>query len=258
MLRFLRADMRRLLRSRLLALFALGMLLLAAAMMTMQATAMDYTVLLSRVVFLPLSLYGMVMAAFVGAFVGGDFSGGFIRNKLLAAKRRAPVVLSQIAACCAAAAAVYGAATALTWGAGRYFFENNLDGGTFLRYALVGLGMSLATGSLFCALSMLCASRMRALVVCMSLAFGMLLLALHTNGLLVQTPYRDGAINPHYVGGARRAIYMVLHDFNPCGQAAQLSAWQVMRPGRCALLDLMWVLLSALAGCGGFERKNID
>lgn len=73
MLRFLRADLRRLIRSRATLLFLLGMLLIAAGMLTMQATGMDYTVPLSRVVFLPLSFYGVAAAAFVSTFVGADF-----------------------------------------------------------------------------------------------------------------------------------------------------------------------------------------
>lgn len=54
--------------------------------MVMQATAMDYTVPLSRVIFLPLSLYGVTAAAFVSVFTGADFSDGFVRIKLLAAE----------------------------------------------------------------------------------------------------------------------------------------------------------------------------
>jgi hypothetical protein len=73
----------------------MAMLGLSAAFMTMQATAMDYTVPLSRVIFLPMSMYCVTMAAFVSVFVGTDFSDGFIRNKLLTAEHRYSLVISQ-------------------------------------------------------------------------------------------------------------------------------------------------------------------
>lgn len=91
------------------------MLLLASALMAVQATAMDYTVPLSRVVFLPLSLYSLAAAAFVGVFVGTDFSDGVIRNKLIAAKTRSGIVLSHILTSCIACTCVYAVTTFFHW-----------------------------------------------------------------------------------------------------------------------------------------------
>lgn len=96
MTNMLRADFIRLKKSFAFRVSLIGMLMLASFFMYMQATAMDYTVPLSRVIFLPLSMYGVVMAAFVSIFVGTDFSDGCIRNKLLTADRRSNVVMSQI------------------------------------------------------------------------------------------------------------------------------------------------------------------
>ena len=256
-MQMLRADFNRLRKSAAFRLALLGMLALAALFMFTQATAMDYTVPLSRVIFLPLSMFGVAMSAFVSVFVGTDFSDGFIRNKLLAAKGRSGVVISQIIVCCAACLAVYCAVTAFSAGGGMLFFENNVDGAVFVRYFILGLSMSLATGCLFSVVAMLCGHRTRAVVVCMALAFGMLFLCLHTNEILVQAEYRDGALNPRYVGGIRREICGILHDLNPCGQAAQLSAWQVWHPLRAMLFDLFSTAGLSALGCLLFRTKDI-
>ena len=199
------------------------MLLLASALMAVQATAMDYTVPLSRVVFLPLSLYGLAAAAFVGVFVGTDFSDGVIRNKLIAAKTRSGIVLSHILTSCIACTCVYAVTTLFSLGVGSFFFENDVTAGAFIRFFLLGIGMSAATGCLFSVAALVCGDKTSAVIWCLGIACFMLFLCLHTNGLLVQTEYKDGALNPHYVGGFRRALYGVLHDLNPYGQAAQLS-----------------------------------
>ena len=257
MKQILRADFYRLRMSVAFRVALLGMLTLAALFMFMQATAMDYTVPLSRVIFLPMSMFGVAMSAFVSVFVGTDFSDGFIRNKLLAAKSRSSVVLSQIIVGCAACAAVYAVVTAFSAAVGSLFFENNVDGATFTGYCILGLGMSLATGCLFTVVTLLCGNRTHAVVLCMALAFGMLFLCLHTNEVLVQAEYRDGVLNPRYVGGVRRALCGVLHDLNPCGQAAQLSAWQVWHPARAMLFDVFIIAVASALGCVLFRRRDI-
>ncbi len=257
MRRMLRADFARLKKSFAFRLSLVGMLLTAAVFMGIQATAMDYFVPLSRVIFLPMSMYGIAMAAFVSVFVGTDFSGGFIRNKLLAAKKRGSLVLSQIVVSCTGCLIVYSAVTAFTAGAGRFFFEDNVDAAAFVRFFIMGMGMSVATGCLFTALTVLCGNKTRAVVLCMGLAFGMLFLCLHTNSVLVQTEYRNGALNPHYVGGIRRAICGILHDLNPCGQAAQLSAWEVWHPARALIMSLAVSAGSSAVGCLLFRRKDV-
>lgn len=258
MKRLLKADFARLKGSFAFRLALLGMLAVAAGMMFMQANGMDYTVPLSRVIFLPMSLYGIAMAAFVSAFVGTDFSDGFIRNKLLATDRRASLVLSEIAVACTGCVIVYIVTTAFSAGVGRFFFENNVTGAGFFKRFLLGLGMSLSTGCLFAIITLLCGNKTHAIIWCMGLAFGMLFLCLHTNEVLVQTEFKDGVLNSHYVGGFRRAVCGVLHDLNPCGIAAQLSSWQVWHPFRALASSLLLIVGSSALGCALFHGKDIN
>lgn len=257
MIRLLRADLIRLGRSFSFRLSLMAMLGLSAAFMTMQATAMDYSVPLSRVIFLPMSMYGVTMAAFVSVFVGTDFSDGFIRNKLLTAEHRYNLVVAQIIVSCLACLIVYTTVTVFTAVIGRFFFENNVDQVKLLRFYGIGAGMCLATGCLFSVVTLLCGNKTQAIVWCMALAFGMLFLAMHTNGKLVQPEYKDGALNPNYVSEPRRLVYGILHDLNPCGQAAQLSTWEVGHPIRALICDLVVIAVSSVPGCLLFDRKDI-
>lgn len=258
MLRFLRADLRRMAKGRPFALLLLAMALLSAAMLAMQATAMDYTVPLSRVVFLPLSFYGVAAAAFVSAFVGTDFSDGCIRNKLVAARKRRDVALALVLSSAVGCAAAYALSALLTLGIGRFLFEGDVSPAALSGYFALGLGMSLSVACLFAVVSLLCGSKTRGIVWCMGIAFAMLVLALRTHQVLAQPEWKDGLPNPHYATGLRRALCGVLHDLNPCGQAAQLSSWHTWNPLRMALCDLAWVLGVPAAGCAWFEGKDIQ
>ncbi|MBO6017493.1 MAG: hypothetical protein J6P42_05615, partial [Oscillospiraceae bacterium] len=206
MIRLLRADFKRLRKSFSFRLSLIGMIILSSGFMTMQATGMYYTVPLSRVIFLPMSMFGIAMAAFVSVFVGTDFSDGFIRNKLLTSPSRSSLVMSHVIVSSVACIIVYLVITAFSAGVGQFFFENNVTSTEFFRYFLLGIGMSMVTGCLFSVITLLCGNKTNAVIWCMGLAFGMLFLCLHTNELLVQTEYKDGALNPHYISGIRRVI----------------------------------------------------
>ena len=107
MIRLLSASLYRLKKSVAFWSCLIGMLVIASVFMVMQATSMEYTVPLSRVIFLPLSFYGVAAAAMVSVFTGRDFADGFIRNKLIFSKSRSQVVLSQIVTSCIACGLVY-------------------------------------------------------------------------------------------------------------------------------------------------------
>ena len=91
MIRLLSASLYRLKKSAAFWSCLIGMLVIASVFMVMQATSMEYTVPLSRVIFLPLSFYGVAAAAMVSVFTGRDFADGFIRNKLIFSKSRSQV-----------------------------------------------------------------------------------------------------------------------------------------------------------------------
>ena len=62
MIRLLSASLYRLKKSAAFWSCLIGMLVIASVFMVMQATSMEYTVPLSRVIFLPLSFYGELVS----------------------------------------------------------------------------------------------------------------------------------------------------------------------------------------------------
>ena len=255
--RLLGADTVRMYHSKCFWMCLGGMLIMAVGFLIMQGTAMDYTVPLSRVIFLPMSFYGVAVAALVSMFVGEDFNDGFIRNKLIAGRSRKTVFLSTLIVCWAACVILYLITTGFTYFAGRFFFEADITLMDFWRHLLLGILTCLAYGSIFCTVSTLVGKKAGAVLICMGLAFLMLFLSLHTNQVMVQPEYKNGLLNPHYVRGPLKAVYAILHDCNPTGQAAQLSAMHVFQPVRWIVCDLLWMLAAAVLGTTLFQRADI-
>lgn len=257
MRKLLSADTFRIFRSKWFWLCLGGMLALVGVFVTMQYTAMDYTVPLSRVIFLPMSFYGMVVAALVSLFVGEDFSDGFIRNKIIAGCSRPAIFASNLIVSCLACTIIYMVTTLLTAGIGCLLFEIDVSVAQFLQHLALGMGMCLAYSCIYCTITMVSGNKTTSTVLCMGLAFFLLVACLHTNQVMVQPAFKNGVPNPAYVDGLAKVVYGVLHDLNPSGQAAQLSAMEVFQPIRCVLCDLLWILIAA-AGCAVFNRKNIQ
>lgn len=256
MRRLLFADTYRLFHSRWFWLCLTGMLAMAVGFVMMQYTAMDYVVPLSRVVFLPMSFYGMMMAALISLFVGEDFSDGFIRNKIVAGRSRISIYASNLLISWLACIVIYLIVTLFTMTIGSFFFENNITLNFLGKYLCLGIGMCIAYGCVYCSITMLCGDKVTATVICMGLAFLLLCVCLHTNQIMVQPEYKNGIPNPAYVEGTAKTVYAILHDLNPSGQAAQLSTMNVFQPVRWLICDVGWVLATGV-GMLSFQRKNI-
>lgn len=257
MCKLLSADTSRLFHSKWFWLCIFGMLAMSVAFVVMQLTAMDYTVPLSRVIFLPMSFYGVVMAALISLFVGEDYSDGFIRNKIIAGHSRTSVFLSNLLVSLLASALIYFIAVFFTTAVGSFLFEIDITIDQFCQYLLFGMGMSMAYGCIYCTITMLCGNKATSAVLCMGVAFFLLFACLHTNQVMVQTEYKNGAPNPAYVDGVAKIIYAIIHDLNPSGQAAQLSAMEIFHPVRWIICDFIW-MLAAGVGCLYFHKKNIQ
>lgn len=255
--RLLRADFYRIYHKKLLWLCASSMVLITIMFIIMQYTAMDYTVSIDRVIFLPMSFYGVAVAALISLFIGEDFSDGVIRNKLIAGRNRYAVYFSNMITGLTASLTVYIVMLVTSLGIGIHLFEINVTTPEIIRFTILGAFTCLAYGSIYCMLTMLIGNKTTAVTVSMILAFGMLFLCLHTNQIVVQPEYKDGLLNPHYATGIKRIIYELLHDINPSGQAAQLSAMSYLNAVRWIVIDILWVILTGGLGSILFSKKDI-
>lgn len=257
MSKLLRADFYRMYCNKRIWLCVASMILAAIFFILMQYGGMDYTVPFSRVIFLPMTFYGIVIAALVSLFVGEDFSDGVIRNKIVAGRKRSSIYLSNMICIWSACLMVYILTILTTVAIGISLFENNVTLTEFFTFFGLGLFTSIAFGSVFCILSMLIGNKSTSAMVCMGLAFGMLFLCLHTNQILVQQEYKDGVLNPHYVGGMKRILYELVHDINPFGQVAQLSDMSCLNWVRWIGIDIFWMIVAIGLGNILFNKKDI-
>ena len=257
MRRLLRADMYRLYHNKKIWIALLAMLAAAGMMIMMQYTAMDYEVPLSRVLFLPMTFFGLVLAALTGFYAGEDFSEGTVRNKIVAGNKRSHIYCSQMLGIWAATLILYAITITVTVSVGLPLFSHDVGAKEIAFYFALGMMAVLAMGSLFYVVSMCIGNRSVAVTVCMALAFVMLFLCLHTNQILAQQPYKDGVANLHYVSGAKRICYELLHDINPMGQIAQLSEMKCLNAFRWIAVDVIWLIGTCAAGILVFGKKDI-
>lgn len=257
MRKLLSADLFRIFHSKWFWICLGGMLAIAIAFIVMQYTAMDYTVPLSRVIFLPMSFYGVAVGALVSLFLGEDFSDGFLRNKIISGHSRRNIFASSLIVSCLACTVIYLTVTAFTASLGCLFFEIDVSPSQFLQCLILGIGMCLAYSSIYCSVTMVCGNKTTSVVLCMGLAFFLLFSCLHTNQIMVQPAFKNGMPNPSYVEGFAKSVYGFLHDLNPSGQAAQLSAMDIFHPAHWMACDLWWFFASGI-GCLLFRKKNIQ
>lgn len=240
----IRADMARMFRSKWLKLCTLFMVLVSAGFIFMQKTAMDYTVNLDRVLFLPISMYGIAAAVLVSMGVGDDYEGGFIRNKVFAGHARRRIYASGALANMAGGLGLYVVALLFTALVAQNLFESNVTPMMFMKFAGLGLLTCSAYICIFHMTAMLIGHRAAAGVICMALAFLMLFLSLHTNSMVMQ----EGNVYP---------LWILLYDINPTGQAAQLSSMHCLNPLRFILVDAAWMLAANLIGASVFEHGDL-
>lgn len=257
MRKLLRADFYRMYYSKRVWLCVATMIMAAIFFIIMQYSAMDYVVSFSRVIFLPMTFYGIAIAALISFFVGDDFGDGVIRNKIVAGRSRSAIYMSNLICTWSACALVYTVTVVITVGIGINLFENNVSLADFLKYFILGLFTGIAFGSIFGMLSMLNCNKVTSVMICMGLAFGMLFLCLHTNQILLQEQYKNGVLNPHFADGIKRIVYEMLHDINPFGQVAQLSAMTCLNASRWICVDVLWMIVSMGLGIVLFHGKDI-
>ncbi len=257
MSKLLRADFYRMYHNKKIWMCVAVMIMTTIFFVIMQYSAMDYAVAFSRVIFLPMTFYGIAIAALISFFVGEDFSDGAIRNKIVAGRSRSTIYLSNLICAWSACALVYTVTVMVTVGIGINFFENDVTLADFLKYFMLGQFTGIAFGSIFAMLSLLIGNKVTSVMICMGLAFGMLFLCLHTNQILVQEQYKNGVLNPHFADGVKRMVYEILHDINPFGQVAQLSSMTCLNVIRWICMDIFWMVVSIGLGNVLFFRKDI-
>ena len=240
--RILKAELYKITHEKWLMLASLCMIIFSIGFIAMQKTAMSYTVGIDRVVFLPMVMYGIVIAALISVFVSEEFDDGFIKNKIIANNNRSEIYLMGLMSNFIASFIVYLIANLFTLIVSYILFSINITILDYISYFIFGIFIMLAFLGIFYLISIIASKKSKAIILNMGLAFILLIIGMIMNGMLMLD-------NNFYIG--------LLFDLNPYGQTAQLTSMNCFDMLRCIIIDLALFILFSICGIKYFNKKDI-
>ncbi len=219
-----------------------------------------------------------VDAAFVGMFIGTDWSDGTLRNRLIVGHTRAAAYFSNLATTALCCVAFQAASFAVFAGLGIPLIGAGYGAGTVLTAVAVVLFACVGFAALMTAISMNVPSRSAAILVGMGVTFLLVLFSAQVWDALEETEYvtaageivitEDGTIsmlpheqeeNPRYIPeGPLRDALTTLNLLLPSGQMLRADGYfsrfspAPPDPAREWPLPLLMLLFSALATLAGY------
>lgn len=291
MSRLLRADVARLWKSKTFWV-CLFILCLYAIYMPLQIyynlrDYPDYCVTLEEMLFNGMLSVQVVIAIFIGLFVGTQYSDGFLRNKLIIGHARVAVYGSNLIVVLIAITIMDLAVSVLSIVIYRLLVGGLSGSITVFTVLYLCEYMALAAcGALFLLISMAVSSKAVGSVVVVVTAFVLLIAAIDIemrlnsishNGEEVYVgagdnftyAYIDGEGNvveveitedtPHYMTGKKRERYEFLYDFLPSGQSVQFIS-MVKIPDdmvKFPLYSMSIMIATSVCGVFIFCKKNV-
>ena len=223
-------------------------------------------------------LIGFVLSVFVSLFVGTEYSDGTMRNKVVSGHTRSEIYLANVTACifagwlmclgCLAASLIVGIPLL-------GFFREPAQ--IVLLQGLCVFALSAAYAAVFCLIAMLNPNRSVSAIICVSLAFLLLLAGTAVanqleeeesyfipdeslaQGEIADPETSEWVSNPNYLNGAERRVYELMFEILPGGQSLQLSGMldESRRYAEMFPASLAWTVLSCGCGLMIFRKKDL-
>lgn len=230
---------------------------------------------------------GLVIAVFMGSFVGADYKNGTIRNKLIVGHSRVSMYLSNLVVCVSASLIMHVTWFALLIGASKIGLIRDFETstGTMLLLILISFFTIIAFAAIYLLLCMLITSKSTSSVTVLLLFFVMLIATISIQERLyaaeyeepysftyvdengeVYEEYFEGGENLNYISGTKRKVFEFLNDLIPSCQVMQLdertSIGQVKISAedhvvRLPLYALSITVVTTAMGIFIFRRKNL-
>ncbi len=211
--------------------------------------------------FLMPMLYGCIIeSVFCGFFIGTDYSDGTVRNKLVVGSKRAEVYLSNLVICCFAGLAVFFTHMAVYSLLGFILVGAEIFP-QMLLLKLICAGVSAITYAAFFTMISTVISRIATAVAAnIFISFGLLGAGMYAYAVYREPPLlSNGAVNPHYVGGAARAVLSFFKAVLPSSAALDAISGKLQSDFlRVIFCSLAAAAVFTLIGLGVFRRKNIN
>lgn len=275
MRKLLRAIFSRLLRDRAFRLIAVLMMLLGASMAVINAVRIsrEGTVwIMDFSLFTYVTIVPVLTSLLTALFIGSDYSGGTLRNKLIAGHRRGNIYLADLIACCCAGT-VFCIVFAFAQGVIGLLLGGKIQSAPtkLLLYGALSIALTFAFTALFTLIAMLCGSRAHSVAGCLLLAFMLIFLGVYITSALNEPEYlagysfTEGGVtveepetkNPNYIGGTKRKVYEFMRDFTPGGQVLEIGDMDAEKPAMLALYDAIILIVATGIGMALFRRKDL-
>ena len=240
--RILKVELYKITHEKWMILASACMIIFSIGFIAMQKTAMTYTVGIDRVVFLPMVMYGIVIATLISVFVSEEFDDGFIKNKIIVNGNRSEIYKMGLLSNFIASLIVYLIANLFTLIVSYFLFSINITVLDYLSYFMFGIFIMLAFLGVFYLISIIVAKKSKAIIMNMGLAFILLIIGMIMNGMLMLD-------NNFYI--------VLLYDLNPYGQIAQLTAMNCFNMLRCIIIDIVLFIIFSIFGIKYFNKKDI-
>lgn len=213
---------------------------------------------------------GFLYGIFVSLFLGGEYSDGMIRNKVIAGHTRRDIYLANVI-CCLGGNLMLAAAWLLGSVPG-IFLSGRFQMGAWelLAYFLVVVGFTGVFTGLFVWLSMAPENKAVTVVLAIVLWLGLTMAASKFNDRLSEVEMTGGMVfidgemvniepepNPLYLGGAVRVVCQCILDALPTGQAILMHNASIEHPLRQILFSLLLTAVILAAGIGAFRKKDL-
>ncbi len=239
MMKLLNAGFVRVTRSRLfylLILFVVAFALFMNFLMYSDMKTYGDTIDVHQLMLNYATIIGVVIAIFTSLFLGVEYSDGTLRNKIGVGHKRSCIYLSNLLITAATSLFSYAVFLLVVVCVGIPLFGPVRIPLSRLL-ALLGciLIAVIAYSAIFTSIAMLVSNKAITAIVCIMLAFGLMMMALTclqvigaqefvigvsmVDGEMVQEEIR----NPNYPSEEKRKVYQFLCDLNPAGQMFQLA-----------------------------------
>ena len=233
-----------------------------------------YNVGLDAILFGHVFCMGILTAAFSGLFIGTEYSGGTIRNKLVIGHTRRDIYLSSLIISITAGLIICLSyiLAAMIPGLILLGFSEGVMGEMLQVFFLILL-MTAAFSAVFTMLSMLNQNKALNCVIVLIGVFVMLMFSayilqsLDSPEMWEEYVYMDketGEIvtepaepNPFYVSGTKREVYDFLMQFLPTGQSYLIMTGDLSHGKEMAAYSVLIIIGSSAAGMYCFRRKDI-
>ncbi len=233
--------------------------------------------LLSNGLFAGTVFVAFAAPVFVSWFLGTEYQDGTIRNKLVVGHSRSAIYLSNLVLSVTGSVLMHLAFLAAYCATGIPLLgPSGIDAGTLVSLLIGSTGAVCALAAIFTLAAMLCRNRGAGAIVCLLLAFALLLAAVYINSRLSEPEIQEyyylntetketefvSERNANYVAEPARSVYTFFQEFLPTGQVflyAGLYATQTAdQPWRLLAYALIFTAIITAAGLVCFRRKEFQ